>query len=149
MNARPTYLCGGLYTFLGAVAAIGTVERFAKHPAGGSLLFVGGSWVLLFAGILIIRETGIQRALQGRPIEPLLQGNQLGADDLALSKTNARAQCGSTSSRSPILGGANGSLTSRWEPCRTEYIHTGSHDQASRAARRSAYGVPEVAAVRS
>ncbi len=91
MNVRPNYFCGVLYTVLGAVAAIGTVERFATHQAGGSLWLVGGSGMLLFAGILIIRETGIQRSLQDRPIESLLQDDQLGANDEALSKPNARA----------------------------------------------------------
>lgn len=139
MNGRPTYLCGGLYTFLGAVAAIGTVERFAKHPAVGSLLLVGGSAVLLFAGILVIREIVIQRALQGPPIEPLPQCNQLGVNAHALSKTDARAVsidlleiADRTSERS--LDVEVGTLQG------AECNHTGSHEQASRAVRRSPCG---------
>jgi len=74
MNARPTYLCGVLYTVLGVVAVLETVSRFVGHPTEGSLVFVGLSGTLLIAAILSIRETSVQRRLRSRVVEELSRG---------------------------------------------------------------------------
>ena len=133
MNARPNYFCGVLYTLLGAVAAIGTMERFAAHRTGGSLWLVGGSGTLLLTGILIIRETGVQRALQGRLIEPLLQDDLSDANDHAPSKANARVMQRLPLVSCPVELHGSAALTSERfpeveaEPVLAEFNHPGPH----------------------
>ncbi len=95
MNARPNYFCGVLYTLLGAVAAVGTVERFATHQAGGSLWLVGGSGVLLFAGILIVRETGYNGHCKADQLNRCYKMTN-GAQMMRLSRKQMLAQFGGT-----------------------------------------------------